>query len=136
MMAGFKPKEVVGKNPAFLIDEKGERMKAITIRMPEEILDWLREKAALETIKQKKHFSINSYIVGVLGHEMELDRKKEGQNQGHSNWQIDYFAPTGKRVRRSFKKKKDAMDELAKRESLICRESIPGGEEGLHRSYL
>ena len=34
------------------------------------------------------------------------------------NWQIDYFDPNGKRVRRSFKKKKDAVAELAKIESL------------------
>jgi integrase len=35
-------------------------------------------------------------------------------------WQIDYFDPTGKRVRKSFKKKKDAAAELAKRVSLIA----------------
>jgi hypothetical protein len=35
-------------------------------------------------------------------------------------WQIDYFDPTGKRVRRNFKKKKDAENELAKRVSLIA----------------
>ncbi|MGA3116564.1 MAG: hypothetical protein ABSF90_19255 [Syntrophobacteraceae bacterium] len=37
-----------------------------------------------------------------------------------SGWQIDYFDPTGKRVRKSFAKKKDAQDELAKRVSLIA----------------
>lgn len=35
-------------------------------------------------------------------------------------YQIDYFDPTGKRVRRSFKKKKDAEAELGKRVSLIA----------------
>jgi integrase len=35
-------------------------------------------------------------------------------------WQIDYFDPTGKRVRKSFTKKKDAEAELAKRVSLIA----------------
>ncbi len=35
-------------------------------------------------------------------------------------WQIDYFDPNGKRVRRSFKKKKDAEAELGKRVSLIA----------------
>jgi len=34
-------------------------------------------------------------------------------------WQIDYFDPTGKRVRVSFKKKKEAEQELGKRVSLI-----------------
>ena len=37
-----------------------------------------------------------------------------------STWQIDYFDPTGQRVRRSFKKKKDAEAELGKRVSLIA----------------
>jgi integrase len=35
-------------------------------------------------------------------------------------WQIDYFDPNGKRIRKSFKKKKDAEVELAKRVSLIA----------------
>ncbi len=35
-------------------------------------------------------------------------------------YQIDYFDPTGKRVRQSFKKKKDAEAELGKRVSLIA----------------
>ena len=43
-------------------------------------------------------------------------RKREGK-KGVS-WQIDYFDPTGKRVRQSFKKKKDAEAELGKRVSL------------------
>ncbi len=37
-----------------------------------------------------------------------------------NGWQIDYFDPTGKRVRKSFAKKKDAEAELAKRVSLIA----------------
>lgn len=36
-----------------------------------------------------------------------------------NGWQIDYFDPNGKRVRQSFKKKKDAVAELGKRVSLI-----------------
>jgi integrase len=36
------------------------------------------------------------------------------------SWQIDYFDPNGKRVRQSFKKKKDAEAELGKRVSLIA----------------
>lgn len=49
---------------------------------------------------------------------MGMIRKREGK-RGVS-WQIDYFDPTGKRVRQSFKKKKDATEELAKRVSLIA----------------
>lgn len=33
-------------------------------------------------------------------------------------FQIDYYDPNGKRIRKNFKKKKDAVAELAKRESL------------------
>jgi len=43
-------------------------------------------------------------------------RKRRG-NKGNT-YQIDYFDPTGMRIRRSFKKKKDAEAELAKRISL------------------
>jgi hypothetical protein len=52
-------------------------MKVISVRMPEEILDWLREKSAMETIRLKKHFSINSYILNVLRREMEADADKQ-----------------------------------------------------------
>lgn len=45
-------------------------------------------------------------------------RKREGKNG--VSWQIDYFDPNGKRIRQSFKKKKDAQEELAKRVSLIA----------------
>ncbi len=41
--------------------------------------------------------------------------RKRGQT-----WQIDYIDPVGKRVRKSFKKKKEAEAELAKRVSLIA----------------
>jgi len=45
-------------------------------------------------------------------------RKRDGK-KGVS-WQIDYLDPNGRRVRRSFKKKKDAEAELGKRVSLIA----------------
>jgi len=38
---------------------------------------------------------------------------------GKPSWQIDYIDPLGKRVRQTFKKKKDADGEIAKRVSLI-----------------
>ena len=37
-----------------------------------------------------------------------------------NSYQIDYFDPEGKRVRKSFKKRKDAEAELGKRVSLIA----------------
>jgi integrase len=39
---------------------------------------------------------------------------------GKATWQIDYIDPEGKRIRRMFKKRKDAEAELAKRVSLMA----------------
>ena len=55
-------------------------MKPWTIRMPEEILDWLREKAARETIKTKKNVSMNTVAVVVLTRAMVADRKEVKQD--------------------------------------------------------
>ncbi len=49
---------------------------------------------------------------------MSTVRKRVGKNG--VSWQIDYFDPNGKRVRQSFKKKKDAVAELGKRVSLMA----------------
>jgi hypothetical protein len=51
-------------------------MKAITIRMPDKVASWLREKAARETIKQDRYVSINVLCVDVLTGAMEADKKK------------------------------------------------------------
>jgi hypothetical protein len=51
--------------------------ESITVRMPGEILSWLRKKAALETIERNRQVSINSTIVNVLKREMEADTGKE-----------------------------------------------------------
>jgi hypothetical protein len=53
-------------------------MKAITFRVPDEIADWIRERAALETIRQKRQVSINSLVLGLLRREIEADQRKEG----------------------------------------------------------
>jgi hypothetical protein len=45
---------------------------------------------------------------------MATIRKRE------KSYRIDYFDPNGKRIRKSFKKKKDAEAELGKRVSLIA----------------
>ena len=50
-------------------------MKPWTVRMPDEVLEWIRERAAMESIKRKKNVSMNSYIVEVLTKLMEKDRK-------------------------------------------------------------
>lgn len=53
-------------------------MKAITIRMPDEVASWLRVKAAKETIRLDKIVSINSLAVEVFTKAMEADKKKGG----------------------------------------------------------
>ena len=51
-------------------------MKPWTIRMPDELLEWIRERAAMESIKRKKNVSMNTVAVEVLTKAMEADRKK------------------------------------------------------------
>ena len=51
-------------------------MKPWTIRMPNEVLDWLREKAARETIKRNKNVSMNTVAVDILQKAMQADRKQ------------------------------------------------------------
>jgi len=49
---------------------------AWTIRVPQEILEWIREKAAKETIKHKKVISMNAVFVEILTKAMKDDKKK------------------------------------------------------------
>ena len=51
-------------------------MKQWTIRMPENLLEWLREKAARETIRRKKVVSMNAKAVEILTKAMKADKKK------------------------------------------------------------
>ncbi len=52
-------------------------MKSISFRLPDDLADWLREKAAMETIRRKKYVSINVLVVEIFRREMEADRRKE-----------------------------------------------------------
>ena len=54
-------------------------MKPWTVRMPDEVLEWVRERAAMESIKKKKNVSMNTIAVEVLTRAMEADRKKKGR---------------------------------------------------------
>ncbi|MDH3555538.1 MAG: hypothetical protein OEU80_04690 [Deltaproteobacteria bacterium] len=51
-------------------------MKAWTVRMPVELMDWLRVKAAKETIKLKKTVSMNALTVEILTKAMKADRER------------------------------------------------------------
>ena len=55
--------------------------KQWTIRVPLEVLEWVREKAAKETIKQKKVVSMNTVFLEILTKAMQADRKKGGMPQ-------------------------------------------------------
>jgi hypothetical protein len=46
--------------------------------MPEELLNWLRKRAARETIETGQQYSINSLVVDILTREMASDHRKEG----------------------------------------------------------
>ncbi len=41
-------------------------MKPWTVRIPEELLNWIRKKAAEETIKQNQQVSMNTVSVDIL----------------------------------------------------------------------
>lgn len=46
-------------------------MKAISIRMPDELMKLLRIRAAEETVKQDKRVSINQLVVDILTKELK-----------------------------------------------------------------
>jgi predicted transcriptional regulator len=52
-------------------------MKSISFRLPDDLADWLREKAAMETIRRKKYVSINVLVTDIFRREMEADQRKE-----------------------------------------------------------
>ncbi len=54
---------------------RGEPTESITVRMPKDLLTWLRRKAALEIIERDRSVSINSIIVRVLRREMEAEKR-------------------------------------------------------------
>ena len=41
-------------------------MKSVSIRMPDQLLSKLRQRAAEETVKQDKRVSINQLVVDIL----------------------------------------------------------------------
>jgi uncharacterized protein (DUF2336 family) len=54
-------------------------LKSWTIRIPQEVFDWIREKAAKETIVRKQSVSMNALAGEILKKAMEADRKKGGK---------------------------------------------------------
>jgi hypothetical protein len=54
-------------------------MKPWTIRIPDTIYNWLREKAAKETIRTGERVSMNTLGVKILTKAMVADKKKGGK---------------------------------------------------------
>ena len=49
-----------------------------TLRMPEDLMKWLRIAAAKETIRREKNVSMNKLAVEIIARAMEKDVKKGG----------------------------------------------------------
>ena len=50
-------------------------MVAMSLRLPKQVVTWLRKRAALETIEKDKRVSMNGLIVEILTQTMEADRR-------------------------------------------------------------
>jgi len=50
-------------------------MITTSVRLPKEVVTWLRKSSAMATIEQDKRVSINSLIVEILAKAMEADRR-------------------------------------------------------------
>ena len=53
-------------------------MKAWTIRMPQEILEWGRQKAARENLKRNEVVSMDAVFVEILIKAMKEDQEEGG----------------------------------------------------------
>ncbi len=51
-------------------------VKPWTVRVPLEVIAWVREKAARETIRLNKSVSMNTVLVEILTKAMKADKKK------------------------------------------------------------
>jgi hypothetical protein len=58
---------------------RGDKLKSWSLRIPEQVYDWVRAKAARETIRQNKFVSMNRLAVEILAKAMEADKKEGGQ---------------------------------------------------------
>lgn len=52
-------------------------MEGLALEIPEELLNWTRDKAARETIRRGRQVSMNTVILELIRREMENDRSKE-----------------------------------------------------------
>jgi hypothetical protein len=60
--------------------ESGTELKPWAVRLPADVLEWLRVAAAEETIKRRKIVSMNGLAIEIFQEAMKKDlRKKEGK---------------------------------------------------------
>ncbi|MGD0400214.1 MAG: hypothetical protein ABSC04_15005 [Syntrophobacteraceae bacterium] len=52
-------------------------MKGLVLRIPEEVLAWVRNEAARQTIKRGRQVSMNALVLELLRREMEADAHKQ-----------------------------------------------------------
>ena len=53
-------------------------MKGLNLKMTDEVLRWVRERAAKETIATGEKVSMNAIILELIRREMEADQRREG----------------------------------------------------------
>ena len=51
------------------------KMVTMSVRLPKQVVTWLRKTAAVETIEQDKRVSMNSLLIDVLTKAMNADRR-------------------------------------------------------------
>ena len=57
-------------------------MQPWTIRFPDEVFDWIRTRAAELTIQEKRHVSMNAFVVDTFTRLMEEDLKRKKKKGG------------------------------------------------------
>jgi hypothetical protein len=50
-------------------------MVTMSVRLPKQVVTWLRKTAAVETIEQDKRVSMNSLLIDILTKAMNADRR-------------------------------------------------------------
>ena len=53
-------------------------LKAWTVRLPLDVLEWLRVASAEETIKRRKIVSMNNFAIELFQEAMKRNLKKKG----------------------------------------------------------
>jgi len=61
-----------------------DNMVTISVRLPKQLVTYLRKRSALQTIEQDKRVSMNGLIVEILARAMEGDRRMMTRFAGSS----------------------------------------------------